>query len=168
MYAIVEIAGHQYKVQKDQPVFVNRLDAKEGAKIKFDKVLLMDKGGDVTVGAPAINGLAVHATVERHLKGDKVLVFKKKRRKGYQKLNGFRPYLTEIRISDIKKGAAKKAAPKKEEASAEEKPAAKKAAAKKPAAKKAAAKKPAATKAAPKKAAAKKPAAKKATKSTKA
>ena len=158
MYAIVEIAGHQYKVQKDQQVFVNRLDAKEGAKIKFDKVLLMDKGGDVTVGAPAISGLAVHATVERHLKGDKVLVFKKKRRKGYQKLNGFRPYLTEIRITDIKKGSAKKAAPKKEEAAAEEKPAAKKAAAKKPAAKKAA----------PKKATAKKAAAKKATKSTKA
>tara|TARA_B100000683_G_scaffold245607_1_gene256666 strand:+ start:1021 stop:1527 length:507 start_codon:yes stop_codon:yes gene_type:complete len=168
MYAIVEIAGHQYKVQKDQQVFVNRLDAKEGAKIKFDKVLLMDKGGDVTVGAPAISGLAVHATVERHLKGDKVLVFKKKRRKGYQKLNGFRPYLTEIRITDIKKGAAKKAAPKKEEAATEEKPAAKKAAAKKPAAKKAAAKKPAAKKPATKKAAAKKPAAKKATKSTKA
>ena len=163
MYAIVEIAGHQYKVQKDQQVFVNRLDAKEGAKIKFDKVLLMDKGGDVTVGAPAISGLAVHATVERHLKGDKVLVFKKKRRKGYQKLNGFRPYLTEIRITDIKKGAAKKAAPKKEEAATEEKPAAKKAAAKKAAAKKPAAKKPAT-----KKAAAKKPAAKKATKSTKA
>jgi len=160
MYAIVEIAGHQYKVQKDQQVFVNRLDAKEGAKIKFDKVLLMDKGGDVTVGAPAISGLAVHATVERHLKGDKVLVFKKKRRKGYQKLNGFRPYLTEIRISDIKKAAAKKAAPKKEEASADEKPAAKKAAAKKPAAKKPAAKKAAPTP--------KKPAVKKATKSTKA
>ena len=147
MYAIVEIAGHQYKVQKDQQVFVNRLDAKEGAKIKFDKVLLMEKGGDVTVGAPAISGLAVHATVERHLKGDKVLVFKKKRRKGYQKLNGFRPYLTEIRVTDIKKGSAKKAAPKKEEESSDEKPAAKK-------------------KAAPKKAA-KKPAAKKATKSTK-
>ena len=168
MYAIVEIAGHQYKVQKDQQVFVNRLDAKEGAKIKFDKVLLMDKDGDVTVGAPAISGLAVHATVERHLKGDKVLVFKKKRRKGYQKLNGFRPYLTEIRITDIKKAAAKKAAPKKEEAAADEKPAAKKPAAKKSAAKKAAAKKPTAKKAAPKKAAGKKPAAKTATKSTKA
>ena len=173
MYAIVEIAGHQYKVQKDQQVFVNRLDAKEGAKIKFDKVLLMDKDGDVTVGAPAINGLAVHATVERHLKGDKVLIFKKKRRKGYQKLNGFRPYLTEIRISDIKKAAPKKAASKQEETSADDKPAAKKATAKKPAAKKAAAKKPAAKKAAAKKpatkkAAAKKPAAKKATKSTKA
>ncbi len=167
MYAIVEIAGHQYKVQKDQQVFVNRLDAKEGAKIKFDKVLLLDKGGDVTVGAPAISGFAVHAIIERHLKGDKVLVFKKKRRKGYQKLNGFRPYLTEIRITDIKKGSAKKAAPKKEEAVDEEKPAAKKPAAKKPAAKKPAAKKPAAKKPAAKKPAAKKPAAKKATKSTK-
>jgi large subunit ribosomal protein L21 len=114
MYAIVEIAGHQYKVEKDQQVFVNRLDAKEGAKIKFDRVLLTDKAGDVTVGAPAINGLAVHATVERHLKGDKVLVFKKKRRKGYQKLNGFRPYLTEIRITNIKKTEEKKAAPTKE------------------------------------------------------
>ena len=126
MYAIVEIAGHQYKVQKDQQVFVNRLDAKEGTKIKFDRVLLTDKAGDVTVGAPAINGLAVHATIERHLKGDKVLVFKKKRRKGYQKLNGFRPYLTEIRITDIKKAAAKKAAakkaaPKKEAAKTKEK-----------------------------------------------
>lgn len=164
MYAIVEIAGHQYKVQKDQQVFVNRLDAKEGAKIKFDKVLLTDKDGDVTVGAPAINGLAVHATVERHLKGDKILIFKKKRRKGYQKLNGFRPYLTEIRITDIKKAAAKKAAPKKEAEPAKEE-APKKAAAKKPAAKKTtAAKKPAAKKPAAKKPAAKKTTAKKTTK----
>ena len=114
MYAIVEIAGHQYKVEKDQQVFVNRLDAEEGKKVKFDRVLLVDKGGDVTVGAPAIDGMAVHAVVERHLKGDKVLIFKKKRRKGYQKLNGFRASLTEIKITDIKKSAAKKAAPKKE------------------------------------------------------
>ena len=158
MYAIVEIAGHQYKVEKDQQVFVNRLDAEEGKKVKFDRVLLVDKGGDVTVGAPAIDGMAVHAVVERHLKGDKVLVFKKKRRKGYQKLNGFRASLTEIKITDIKKAAAKKAAPKKD---AEAAPA-KEAAAKKPAAKKPAAKKPAAKKPAAKKAAAKKPAAKKA------
>ena len=158
MYAIVEIAGHQYKVEKDQQVFVNRLDAEEGKKVKFDRVLLVDKGGDVTVGAPAVDGMAVHAVVERHLKGDKVLIFKKKRRKGYQKLNGFRASLTEIKITDIKKGAAKKAAPKKE---AEEAPA-KAAAAKKPAAKKPAAKKPAAKKPAAKKPAAKKPAAKKA------
>ncbi|HAI01270.1 MAG TPA: 50S ribosomal protein L21 [Flavobacteriales bacterium] len=158
MYAIVEIAGHQYKVEKDQQVFVNRLDAEEGKKVKFDRVLLVDKGGDVTVGAPAIDGMAVHAVVERHLKGDKVLVFKKKRRKGYQKLNGFRASLTEIKITDIKKAAAKKAAPKKD---AEAAPA-KEAAAKKPAAKKPAAKKPAAKKPAAKKPAAKKPAAKKA------
>ena len=163
MYAIVEIAGHQYKVEKDQQVFVNRLDAEEGKKVKFDRVLLVDKGGDVTVGAPAVDGLAVHAVVERHLKGDKVLVFKKKRRKGYQKLNGFRASLTEIKITDIKKSAAKKAAPKKEaEAAPTKEAAAKKPAAKKPAAKKPAAKKPAAKKPAAKKPAAKKPAAKKA------
>ena len=157
MYAIVEIAGHQYKVEKDQQVFVNRLDAEEGKKVKFDRVLLVDKGGDVTVGAPAVDGMAVHAVVERHLKGDKVLVFKKKRRKGYQKLNGFRASLTEIKITDIKKAAAKKAAPKKDaeaapaKEAAAKKPAAKKAAAKKAAAEKPAAKKPAAKKAAPKK-----------------
>ena len=157
MYAIVEIAGHQFKVEKDQQVFVNRLDAEEGKKVKFDRVLLVDKGGDVTVGAPAVDGMAVHAVVERHLKGDKVLVFKKKRRKGYQKLNGFRASLTEIKITDIKKAAAKKAAPKKDaeaapaKEAAAKKPAAKKAAAKKAAAKKPAAKKPAAKKAAPKK-----------------
>ena len=147
MYAIVEIAGHQYKVEKDQQVFVNRLDAEEGKKVKFDRVLLVDKGGDVTVGAPAVDGMAVHAVVERHLKGDKVLVFKKKRRKGYKKLNGFRASLTEIKITDIKKAAAKKAAPKKD---AEAAPG-KEAPAKKPAAKKPAAKKAAAKKAAPKK-----------------
>ena len=157
MYAIVEIAGHQYKVEKDQQVFVNRLDAEEGKKVKFDRVLLVDKGGDVTVGAPAVDGMAVHAVVERHLKGDKVLVFKKKRRKGYQRLNGFRASLTEIKITDIKKATAKKAAPKKDaeaapaKEAAAKKPAAKKPAAKKPAAKKPAAKKPAAKKAAPKK-----------------
>ena len=157
MYAIVEIAGHQYKVEKDQQVFVNRLDAEEGKTVKFDRVLLVDKGGDVTVGAPAVDGMAVHAVVERHLKGDKVLIFKKKRRKGYQKLNGFRASLTEIKITDIKKGAAKKAAPKKDaEAAPAKEPAAKKPAAKKPAAKKPAAKKPAAKKPAAKKAAPKK------------
>ena len=157
MYAIVEIAGHQYKVEKDQQVFVNRLDVEEGKKVTFDRVLLTDKDGDVAVGAPAIDGLAVHAVVERHLKGDKVLVFKKKRRKGYRKLNGFRASLTEIKITDIKKAAAKKAAPKKEAApkadaaDTAKKPAAKKPAAKKPATKKAQAKKAPAKKATAKK-----------------
>ena len=162
MYAIVEIAGHQYKVQQDQRLYVNRLKDDEGAKVSFDRVLLVDDGSKVTVGAPAVPGAAVNATVERHLKGDKVLVFKKKRRKGYQKMNGFRPSLTELVIKDIKLGGkAKKAAPKKEEAG-EDKAEAKKPAAKKPTAKKPAAKKPAAKKPAAKKPAAKKPAAKKA------
>ena len=163
MYAIVEIAGHQYKVEKDQQVFVNRLDAEEGKKVKFDRVLLVDNGKDVQVGAPAVSGAEVTAQVERHLKGDKVLVFKKKRRKGYQKLNGFRASLTEVKITAIKAGGAKKAAPK---AAAADKPATeKKAAAKKPAAKKPAAKKKVAAKKKPaakkKVAAKKKPAAKK-------
>lgn len=112
MYAIVEIAGHQYKVQKDQQVFVNRLDAEEGKTVKFDRVLLIDNSGNVQVGAPAINGAEISAKVERHLKGDKVLIFKKKRRKGYQKLNGFRASLTEIKITGIKEATAKKAASK--------------------------------------------------------
>ena len=102
MYAIVEIAGHQFKVQKDQQVYVNRLDVEEGKKVTFDRVLLVDDNGKVTVGAPAISGAQVSAQVERHLKGDKVLIFKKKRRKGYQKLNGFRASLTEIKITNIK------------------------------------------------------------------
>jgi ribosomal protein L27/ribosomal protein L21 len=102
MYAIVEIAGHQFKVQKDQQVYVNRLDVEEGKKVTFDQVLLLDDNGKVTVGAPAISGAQVSAQVERHLKGDKVLIFKKKRRKGYQKLNGFRASLTEIKITNIK------------------------------------------------------------------
>ena len=102
MYAIVEIAGHQYKVQKDQQVFVNRLPEEEGAKVSFDRVLLVEHAGDIKVGAPAVSGATVSAVVENHLKGDKVLIFKKKRRKGHQKLNGFRASLTAIRITDIK------------------------------------------------------------------
>ncbi|MEY5043652.1 MAG: ribosomal protein [Bacteroidota bacterium] len=102
MVAIVEIAGHQYKVQKDQLVFVNRLAAEEGAQVKFDQVLLTEKGGNVQVGAPAVSGASVTAVVKRHVKADKVLIFKKKRRKGHQKLNGFRASMTEIQISEIK------------------------------------------------------------------
>ena len=125
MYAIVEIAGHQYKVQKDQMIYVNRLKDDEGAKVAFDKVLLLDDNGNVSVGAPAISGAQVTAKVEKHLKGDKVIVFKKKRRKGYRKKNGFRAYLTQLRIESIvASGAkpAKKAAPKKEEAPKAEAP----------------------------------------------
>ena len=174
MYAIVDIAGQQFKVEKDQKLFVHRLEVEEGKKVSFDKVLLIDTGNKVSVGDPVVKGASVDAKVISHMKGDKVLVFKKKRRKGYQKLNGHRQYLTQIQIEAIsEKGApAKKEAPaaKKEEAPAAKttakKPAATKAApkatAEKPAAaKKPAAKKPAAKTTAAKTTAAKKPAAKK-------
>ena len=102
MYAIVDIAGQQFKVEKDQKVFVHRLEAKEGAKISFDQVLLVDNDGDVKVGAPTVSGAKVSAQVLAHVRADKVLVFKKKRRKGYQKLSGHRQDLTEIQVQDIK------------------------------------------------------------------
>ena len=113
MYAIVEIAGQQFKVVKDQKVFVHRLGTEEGNNVSFDNVLLLDNDGDVTVGAPAINGASVEVKVLRHLKGDKVIVFKKKRRKGYRVKNGHRQALTEILIENISASGAKKAAPKK-------------------------------------------------------
>jgi len=170
MYAIVDIAGQQFKVEKDQKLYVHRLEVEEGKKVNFDRVLLIDTGKNVSVGDPVVKGASVDAKVISHLKGDKVLVFKKKRRKGYKKLNGHRQYLTEIQIE----GISEKAAPAKKEAPAaktEEAPAAKTAAEKQPAEKaapkaaaekKPEAKKPAAAKATAAKAtAAKKPAAKK-------
>ncbi len=123
MYAIVEMAGQQFKVAKDQKVYVHRLQTEEGKKVTFDNVLLLDDGKNVTIGAPAIDGAAVEAKVIKHLRGDKVIVFHKKRRKGYRKKNGHRQSLTEIVIESIvAKGAKKvkaepkKAAPKKEAA----------------------------------------------------
>ena len=101
MYAIVEIAGQQYKVAKDQKVFVHRLASKEGDKVSFDNVLLLDDNGAVTIGAPAIDGAAVEAKVVKHLKGDKVIVFKKKRRKGYRVKRGHRQMYTALEISGI-------------------------------------------------------------------
>lgn len=101
MYAIVEIAGQQFKVEKDQKVFVHRLAQEEGAQVDFDKVLLIDEDGKIKVGAPAVKGAKVTAKVITHLRGDKVKVFKKKRRKGYQKLNGHRQDLTQIQIEEI-------------------------------------------------------------------
>ncbi len=124
MYAIVEMAGQQFKVAKDQKVYVHRLQTEEGKKVTFDNVLLLDDGTNVTVGAPAIDGAAVEAKVIKHLRGDKVIVFHKKRRKGYRKKNGHRQSLTEIVIESIvakggkktKAAESKKAAPKKETA----------------------------------------------------
>ena len=113
MYAIVEIAGQQFKVEKDQKVFVHRLQTEEGKKVAFDNVLLLADGDKVTVGAPAIDGAQVGAKVLKHLKGDKVVVFKKKRRKGYRVKNGHRQALTEIQIDNITATGAKKAAPAK-------------------------------------------------------
>ncbi|WP_282178582.1 50S ribosomal protein L21 [Maribacter stanieri] len=127
MYAIVEMAGQQFKVAKDQKVYVHRLQAEEGKKVTFDNVLLLADGSNVTIGAPAIDGAAVEAKVVKHLRGDKVIVFHKKRRKGYRKKNGHRQSLTEIVIESIiskgaKKAETKKAEPKakKEEAKKEE------------------------------------------------
>ena len=118
MYAIVEIAGQQFKVAKDQKVYVHRLQEEEGASVSFDKVLLVGDNGTITIGAPAIEGAEVTAKILGHLQGDKVIVFKKKRRKGFRKKNGHRQTLTEIQIEGIsasgakKKEAAKKEAPK--------------------------------------------------------
>lgn len=101
MYAIVEIAGHQFKVEENQKIFVNRLNAEEGSKMEFDRVLLVDNNGSVKVGTPTVEGAKVSATVLSHLKGEKVIVFKKIRRKGYQKKNGHRQYLSQIQIESI-------------------------------------------------------------------
>ena len=116
MYAIVEMAGQQFKVAQDQKVYVHRLQGEVGSKVTFDNVLLLDEKGNVTIGAPAIEGASVTAQILSHLKGDKVIVFKKKRRKGYIKKNGHRQYLSEIQIESIAASGAKKAAPKKEAA----------------------------------------------------
>lgn len=115
MYAIVDIAGQQFKVEKDTKVFAHRLEGKEGSKVTFDKVLLLEENGKVSVGAPTVAGATVSAKIVSHLKDEKVLVFKKKRRKGYQKLNGHRQSITELVIEGISaKGAATKAEPKTE------------------------------------------------------
>ena len=145
MYAIVEIAGQQFKVVQDQKLFVHRLTDKEGDNVSFDKVYLLDDGKKVTLGAPAITGASVEAKVVSHLKGDKVIVFKKKRRKGYRVKNGHRQALTELVIEKIKSSGAKaKVAPAKAvkavPVKTEKKATAKKAVAK-PAAKKATPKK---------------------------
>ena len=175
MYAIVDIAGQQFKVEKNQEIFVHRLEGKEGSKVKFNEVLLLDDNGKVKVGTPVVKDAEVSAKILEHLKGDKITVFKKKRRKGYQVENGHRQLFSKIIIENI--GSAKKAAPKKaevkEEAPKAEVKAEKKVAPKKVEAKaapKKAAPKATAKKAAPKAAAKKtatKPAEKKAKKTDK-
>ena len=169
MYAIVEIGGKQIKVEKDQKVYVNRLEGKEGSKVTFDNILLLDNAGKVVLGTPSVKGAAVEAKILKHLKDDKVIVFKKKRRKGYKVKNGHRQFLTEIMVEKILEKGVKsksetKAEVKESKPAVEKKPVAKKVVAKKPVAKKQVAKKAVAKKSVAKKAVAKKPAAKKTTK----
>ena len=101
MYAIVDIAGQQFKVEAGKQIFVNRQAAEVGSALSFDKVLLLDNEGGVKVGAPYGKGAVVNATVVEHCKADKVIIFKKERRKGYQKKNGHRQYLTKLQIEGI-------------------------------------------------------------------
>lgn len=101
MYAIVEIAGQQFKVEKEKKVYVHRLPQDEGADVTFEKVLLTDNDGVIRIGTPVVEGAKVTATVLKHLKGDKVIVFKKKRRKGYKKKNGHRQFFSQIQITEI-------------------------------------------------------------------
>ncbi|BBD45634.1 MAG: 50S ribosomal protein L21 [Petrimonas sp.] len=101
MYVIVDIQGQQFKVQQDQKLFVHRINADQGSEVEFGKVMLIDNDGDVQVGAPVIEGAKVIVEVLSHVKGDKVLVFKKKRRKGYRKLNGHRQQFSEVRVKEI-------------------------------------------------------------------
>jgi large subunit ribosomal protein L21 len=146
MYAVVEIAGQQFKVEKDQKVYVNRLEGKQGSKISFDNILMLDNSGKIVLGNPVVKGASVEAKIVKHLKDDKVIVFKKKRRKGYKVKNGHRQALTQILVENILEKAVKakaKAETSKTDAPAK-KVAAKKTVAKKTApAKKVAAKKPA-------------------------
>jgi large subunit ribosomal protein L21 len=101
MYAIVEIAGQQFKVEKDKKLFVHQLDANEGDSVDFEKVLLVDNDGVVAVGTPTVTGAKITAKVLQHVRGEKVIVFKKKRRKTYQKMNGHRQIFTQIQVETI-------------------------------------------------------------------
>lgn len=158
MYAIVDVAGQQFKVTKDQKIFVHRLDGEEGDKVEFDKVLLIDNDDKVEVGEPVIKGALIRGKILEHMKGDTVKVFKKKRRKGYKVLKGHREYLSHIIIDEIiEKGATKSVAEKETTKPAQTQKAAPKAEKAAPKAVKAA---PKAEKATPKAVSAKKPVAK--------
>ncbi len=101
MYAIVEIAGQQFKVEKDRFLYTHRLAGEEGAALVFDKVLLIDNDGSIAIGAPTVAGASVSGKILEHVKGEKVIVFKKKRRKGYKKKNGHRQQFTKVLIEGI-------------------------------------------------------------------
>jgi large subunit ribosomal protein L21 len=113
MYAIVEIAGQQFKVEKNQEIFVHQLEGEKDTAVSFENVLLLDNDGSVTVGAPVVSGATIQAKILDHVRGDKVIVFHKKRRKGYQKQNGHRQYFSKILIEDILTDGKKAASSKK-------------------------------------------------------
>ena len=115
MYAIVEISGKQFKVEKKQKLFVNRIKTEEGKKVSFDNVLMFNDGNKLSIGSPTVSGVKVDAKVLKHLKSDKVIVFKKKRRKGYKVRNGHRQLITQIEINDIISGVSKKSSSEKKE-----------------------------------------------------
>ena len=117
MNAVVEISGKQFKVSKDSKLYVHRLDAKVGSKVSFENVLLLDNGKKLIVGTPNVQGAKVNAKILSHLKGDKIIVFKKKRRKGYRVKNGHRQALTEIIIEKVTEKTAKAKPAKKSEES---------------------------------------------------
>ena len=115
MYAIVEISGKQFKVEKKQKLFINRINTEEGKKVSFDNVLMFSDGNKLSIGSPTVSGVKVDAKVLKHLKSDKVIVFKKKRRKGYKVRNGHRQLITQIEINDIISGVSKKSSSEKKE-----------------------------------------------------
>ncbi len=132
MYAIVEIAGQQFKVEEGKKIFVHRLELEEGNQIDFDKVLLIEDDGKITIGEPTIKDAVIEGKILDHLRGEKVIVFKKKRKKGYRTKNGHRQNFTQVEIVSIgKKGSSRKEAPKKEEPAVAETKAAKEPAAEK-------------------------------------
>jgi large subunit ribosomal protein L21 len=101
MYAIVDISGKQFKVAKDQFLYAPKMEGEAGAAVEFDKVLLLDNEGKIDIGAPIVSGVKVSGKILEHVKGDKVIVFKKKRRKGYVKKNGHRQQFTKVLIENI-------------------------------------------------------------------
>jgi large subunit ribosomal protein L21 len=101
MYAIVEIAGKQFKVSKDQYIYAPKMEGDAGSAVNFDRVLLMDNGNSIDIGAPLLSGITVSGTILEHVKGDKVIIFKKKRRKGYAVKNGHRQHFTKVQIENI-------------------------------------------------------------------
>jgi large subunit ribosomal protein L21 len=161
MYAIVEIAGQQFKVEEGKNIFVHRLEVENEEKVEFDQVLLIEDEGKIIIGEPTIKDALVEGKVLEQVRGDKVIVFKKKRKKGYRIRNGHRQYFTQVQIVSIKEKAVKKASKKEDAVVSESVVESVVAAETKVAVKKPAAKKASVSKSGEKSATAKKPAAKK-------